>query len=76
MVCVLLDRWLPVDWRRGRFRDARWLELSEESVRVSLDMEGSRPERERGMKGERGRKEESFRVRKFWSEAQGLEVRG
>lgn len=37
-----------MDWWRDRLREARWLELSvEESVRVSLDMDGSRPERER-----------------------------
>lgn len=39
-----------MDWWSGRLREARWLELSvEESVRVSLDMDGSRPgERTRG----------------------------
>lgn len=41
------ERRLLVDWWRPRLRELRWLQLSvEESVRVSLDMDGSRPETE------------------------------
>lgn len=39
-----LERRLPVDWCRALLRGGRWPELSvDESVRVSLEMDGSRP---------------------------------
>lgn len=39
-----LESRLPVDWCRALLRGARWPELSvDESVRVSLEMDGSRP---------------------------------
>lgn len=46
------ERRLLVDWWRPQLREPRWLQLSvEESVRVSLEMDGSRPETETRISG-------------------------